>query len=126
MVHALSRSHDSVERFAKLEQHPDMDIMNAPRAFWFYGSFFRQNRVAFHDPSGRGYDLLVERLLFLDKYKPGASMRFMPQILQWRRYDPRRRALMKAALERLAGSEGISRGLYENVSKALSEPSDHG
>jgi aminopeptidase N len=121
MVQALSRTSDAVDRFVSLEKHPDMDIMNAPRAFWFYGSFFRQNRVAFHDPSGKGYDLLVERLLFLDKYKPGVSMRFMPQILQWRRYDPRRRALMKAALERLAGAEGISRGLYENVSKALAD-----
>jgi aminopeptidase N len=119
MVQALSRTSDAIDRFERLEAHADMDIMNAPRAFWFYGSFFRQNRVAFHDPSGRGYDLLVKRLLFVDQYKPGASMRFMPQILQWRRYDPRRQALMKAALERLAGHEGISRGLYENVSKAL-------
>ncbi|MBX3705502.1 MAG: aminopeptidase N [Pseudomonadales bacterium] len=119
LVQALSRTADAVDRFEQLDAHPDMDPMNAPRAWAFYGSFFRQNRVAFHDPSGRGYDLLVKRLLFIDRYKPGASMRLMPQILQWRRYDPPRQALMKAALERVAAHEGISRGLYENVSRAL-------
>lgn len=122
MVQALSRTADAIDRFLVLEKHPEMDMSNAPRAFWFYGSFFRQNRVAFHDPSGRGYEVLVERLLFIDRHKPGVSMRFMPQILQWRRYDDHRRALMKAALERLAGSPGISSGLYENVTRALAEP----
>ncbi|MFU8814798.1 MAG: aminopeptidase N [Pseudomonadales bacterium] len=119
LVQALSRTPDAVDRVLRLQSHPAMDLMNAPRSWAFYGSFFRQNRVAFHDLSGRGYDLLVDRLLVVDKYKPGASMRFMPQILQWRRYDPKRQALMKAALERLAGHEGISRGLFENVSRAL-------
>jgi aminopeptidase N len=121
MVQALSRTADAVERFEELERHPDMDIMNAPRAFWFYGSFFRQNRVAFHDASGKGYQILVDRLLMLDKHKPGLSMRFMPQILQWRRYDPHRRQLMKAGLERLLAADGISRGLYETATNALRE-----
>jgi hypothetical protein len=43
----------------------------------------------------------------------------MPQINQWRRYDPARRALMKKALERVAGTQGISKGLAENITKAL-------
>jgi aminopeptidase N len=123
MVQALSRTPDAVDRFVELERHPDMDIMNAPRAFWFYGSFFRQNRVAFHHPSGRGYQILVDRLLMLDKHKPGVSMRFMPQILQWRRYDAHRQQLMKANLERLLAAEGISRGLYETAAKALRDGS---
>ena len=119
MAQALGRTPDAVDRVLALERHPDMDVMNVPRALGFYGSFFRQNRVAFHDPSGRGYDLLVARLLFVDHHRPGASMRLMPQILQWRRYDDHRRRLMRAALERLAAHDGISRGLYENVSRAL-------
>ncbi|MEQ8485458.1 MAG: aminopeptidase N [Pseudomonadales bacterium] len=122
LVQALARTPDAVDRVLALEQHPDMDPMNAPRAFAFYGSFFRQNRVAFHEPTGRGYDLLVDRLLFVDQHRPGASMRLMPQILQWRRYDAHRRELMRAALERLAGHEGLSRGLYENVTRALAAP----
>lgn len=119
MVQALSRAGDAVDRVLELERHPLREAGGAPRSWWFYGSFFRQNRVMFHEPTGRGYDFLVDKLLELDLVKPGVSMRFMPQILQWRRYDPHRRSLMKAALERLAAGENISRGLYENVTKAL-------
>lgn len=120
LVQALTRTDDALDRVMALENHPDMDMNNAPRAWTFYGSFFRQNRVAFHDPSGRGYDFLVDRLLMMDAGKPGASMRFMPQILQWRRYDEHRQKLMKEALIRLSEGENISKGLYENVSRALS------
>lgn len=119
MVQALARTPDAVDRILELEKHPDMDPMNAPRAAAFYGSFFRQNRVAFHDPDGRGYVLLEDRLLHFDRHRPGGSMRLMPQIFQWRRYDVRRRDLMRASLERLAGHKGISRGLFENVTRAL-------
>lgn len=120
MVQALSRAEDTVDRVLELEQHPLRTAGGAPRSWWFYGSFFRQNRVMFHDPAGRGYEFLVDKLLELDPIKPGVSMRFMPQILQWRRYDEHRQSLMKSALERLAAGENISRGLYENVTKALS------
>jgi aminopeptidase N len=43
----------------------------------------------------------------------------MPQINQWRRYDSGRQALMRKALERVAATSGISKGLRETVSKAL-------
>ena len=115
---ALSRLPNAVDMVLALEQHPEMDISNAPRAMAFYGGFFRQNRVGFNEPGGRGYDLLAERLILVDGFKPGATYWLMPQILQWRRFDPARRQLMRAALEKVLAA-AISKGLTETVSKAL-------
>jgi aminopeptidase N len=117
---ALSRMEGAIDAILALEQHPAMDIMNMPRAMAFYGGFFRQNRVAFNAPDGRGYDMLAERLILVDSIKPGTTYWLMPQILQWRRFDLKRQALMKQALEKVMAAD-ISRGLYEIVSKALAE-----
>ena len=38
---------------------------------------------------------------------------------QWRRFDAGRQALMQAALERIAGSEGLSPDVYEIATRAL-------
>lgn len=117
---ALSRMDGAIDTILALEQHPDMDIMNMPRAMAFYGGFFRQNRIAFNDPDGRGYNMLADRLVLIDSVKPGTTYWLMPQLLQWRRFDSARQALMKQALEKVLAAD-ISKGLFEIVSKALAE-----
>jgi len=116
---ALSRMPGAVDKIIALEKHPAFDLNNFARGLLFYGGFFRQNRVAFHDPSGKGYEFLADRLLMIDRLGRAGSHYIMPQINQWRRYDPKRQALMRAALERVANTEGISKGLRENISRAL-------
>ncbi|MGA9797021.1 MAG: aminopeptidase N [Rhizomicrobium sp.] len=116
---ALSRCNGAVDKIIALEAHPAFDLANMARGLLFYGGFFRQNRVAFHDSSGKGYEFLADRLLMIDKLGRAGSTYIMPQINQWRRYDSARQAQMKKALERVAQTPGISKGLTENVTKAL-------
>jgi len=116
---ALSRAPGAVARIVALEQHPAFDPGNFSQSLAYYGGFFRQNRVAFHDPGGRGYDFLADRLLTIDAQGRSGSHYLMPQINQWRRYDAHRQGLMRAALRRVADTPGISKGLAENVGKAL-------
>ena len=116
---SLSRVAGAVDRIIALEQHPAFDQANFSQGLQFYGGFFRQNRVAFHDPSGKGYEFLADRLLTIDRLGRSGSHYIMPQINQWRRYDPARQALMRGALQRVASTPGISKGLRENISKAL-------
>ena len=116
---ALSRAPEAIDRIIALERHPDFDPANFARALTFYGGFFRQNRVTFHDRSGKGYEFLADRLLTIDRLGRAGSTYLMPQINQWRRYDPHRRRLMQASLERVAGTPGISKGLQENIHRAL-------
>jgi aminopeptidase N len=116
---ALSRAPGAVRHIMALQDHPAMDVTNMARGMAFYGGFFRQNRVAFHDPSGAGYDFLADRLLWLDSAGRAGSTYIMPQINQWRRYDAGRQALARRALERVAATDGISKSLRENVGRAL-------
>jgi aminopeptidase N len=116
---SLSRVSGAVDKIIALEQHPAFDPGNFSQALQYYGGFFRQNRVAFHDPGGRGYEFLADRLLTIDRLGRSGSHYIMPQINAWRRYDHARQVLMRAALERVASTPGISKGLRETVSRAL-------
>ena len=46
-------------------------------------------------------------------------MRLAPPLGRWRRFDAKRQQLMKAELERLAKTEGLSPDVYELVLKSL-------
>lgn len=120
---ALSRAPGAAARIRALADHPQMDGDDLARVTLFFGAFFRQNRVAFHDPSGIGYRFLGDRLLETDRLGRTSSHYLMPQINRWRLYDPLRRSLMQAELERVAAAPGISASLRENASRALG--SDH-
>ena len=48
-----------------------------------------------------------------------AIARMVSSLNQWKRYEPRRRALMQAQLERIAAKQGLSNDTYEIVARAL-------
>lgn len=126
MVHwltaqALGTAPDTVDRVIALAGHPDVDLQDIAQAMALFGSFFRQNRHAFHDPSGRGYEFLADTLLQMDKVRPSGSFWLMPQISQWPRFDEHRQQKMRQALLRVRAAPGISRGLAENVQRALGD-----
>lgn len=118
-IQALSRAEGAIERIIALTSHSDFDVDNMARLLAFYGSLFRQNRVSFHDISGKGYAFLGDTLLAMDALGRGGASWVMPQINQWRRHDPVRRQLMQSELERIAGTSTISDGLREVVEAAL-------
>src|SRR5262249_26979438 len=119
LAQAYSRAADAVDHVIALAQHPAFDFADSALSMALFGTFFRQNRVAFHDASGRGYEFLADVLIRVDRLRPSASYWLMPQINQWRRYDEARQRAMCAALERLAREPRLSKGLAENVAKAL-------
>ncbi|MEY4161248.1 MAG: hypothetical protein RLZZ136_1869, partial [Pseudomonadota bacterium] len=77
------------------------------------------NGHAFHDPSGEGYRLIADLILTLDPINAQTAARFVPPLGRWRRIEPRRAALMRAALERILATPGLSRDTFEQVSKSL-------
>ena len=116
---ALSRAAGALQDIIALSGHPALDLSNTARTLAFFGSFFRQNRIVFHDPSGGGYRFLAERLVAADRLGAGRASYLTPQIDQWRRYDPARRELMKSALESVRDTPGISSALREVVERSL-------
>ncbi len=118
-IQSLSRAPDAIGRIIALASHPDFDADNMARLLAYYGGLFRQNRVAFHDISGKGYAFLGDTLLAMDALGRGGASWVMPQINQWRRHDPVRKQLMRTELERIAATTTISGGLREVVEGAL-------
>jgi aminopeptidase N len=65
---------------------------------------------------------MAEQILALDPINPQVTARMVRHFERWRRFDPDRQALMKAALERVAALEGLSNETAEVVDRILDPP----
>ena len=63
---------------------------------------------------------LREQILALDPINPQVASRMARNFERWKRFEPKRRDLMKAALEQVSAARGLSKETAEVVSKALS------
>jgi aminopeptidase N len=77
------------------------------------------NPVRFHETGGSGYAFVTEKILALDQVNHQVAARLARCFIQWKKYDPARRALMKQSLESLAAAPDLSTNVYEIVSRAL-------
>ena len=80
---------------------------------------FAANQRAFHDGSGRGYRFLADMILAVDRFNPQTAARLVPPLGRWRRFDGARQDLMKAELERIVATPGLSKDVFEQASKSL-------
>jgi aminopeptidase N len=117
-VQALSTRADTPEAVARLAQHPDFTLSNPNRLRSLVGAF-AVNQPAFHEPSGRGYRFLADMILAVDKLNPQTAAKLVPPLGRWRRFDQGRAALMQAELQRIVGTQGLSKDVFEQASKSL-------
>jgi len=118
-VQAISAQPDTLDRVEALCDHKDFTLDNPNRARSLIGVFAARNQVRFHDASGRGYALLTDKILAVDSRNPSVAARLVGALNHWRRFDGGRAALMRAQLERLVGTDGLSRDALELATKAL-------
>jgi aminopeptidase N len=117
-VQALSIRDDTPEQVAALANHPAFNLTNPNRLRALVGAF-AANQRAFHTISGRGYSFVADMIIAVDRINPQTAARLVPPLGRWRRFDQRRAAMMRAALERVLATQGLSRDSYEQVSKSL-------
>ncbi|MGH1390897.1 MAG: aminopeptidase N [Aeromonas jandaei] len=101
--------------------HPTFSIRNPNRLRALVGSFAMNNQVQFHAIDGRGYRFLTDLLIELNEVNPQVASRLITPLIQFKRLDEGRKALIRAELTRLANLEGLARDLFEKVSKALQQ-----
>jgi aminopeptidase N len=65
------------------------------------------------------YALMVEQIRALDPLNPQVTARMARNFERWKRFELKRQALMKAALEQVAAVQGLSKEATEVVTKAL-------
>ena len=101
--------------------HPTFSIRNPNRLRALVGSFAMNNQVQFHAPDGSGYRFLTDLLIELNEVNPQVASRLITPLIQFKRLDEGRKALIRAELTRLAKLDGLARDLFEKVSKALAQ-----
>ena len=115
---ALSTRADTGATVAELVRHPDFTLANPNRARSLIGAF-GVNQRAFHAPDGSGYRFLADQLIALDRLNPQTAAKLMPPLGRWRRFDAARAGMMRAELERIVATPGLSKDLFEQASKSL-------
>jgi aminopeptidase N len=117
-LQAAAQRADTVDQVLKLAGHPDFVITNPNRLRSLAGTF-GANHWAFHSADGRGYAYLADMIIAADKLNPQVAARLVPPFGRWRRFELGRAALMRAALERIVATPGLSKDVFEQVSKSL-------
>ncbi|WP_404710987.1 aminopeptidase N [Sphingomonas sp. MMS24-J13] len=115
---ALSTRADTPAAVEKLSRHPDFTIAN-PNRLRSLVNAFAVNQRAFHDLAGGGYRFLADMILAVDPRNPQSAARLVPSLGRWRRFEPKRAAAMRAELERILATPGLSKDVLEQVSKSL-------
>ena len=106
---------DTVEA---LKGHPDFTLKNPNRLRALAGGL-ASNHWQFHSPSGRGYRLLADFIVEADAINPQVAARLVPPLGRWRRLEEGRSALMRAELDRIVATPGLSKDVFEQASKSL-------
>jgi len=117
-LQALSRRPDTLAQVEKLLSHPNFDAKNPNKLRSLVGAF-TSNRQRFHEGDGSGYRFLAEQVVATDKINKQLAARLVLPLGPWRRYDKQRQALMQAALEQIKATPGLSKDVFEIVSKSL-------
>ncbi len=117
-IQATSRLESALDTVKKLLTHPAFNINNPNKVRALIGAF-ASNAVRFHDPGGAGYAFLADQVLLIDPRNPQIAARLVSAFTLWKRYDEKRRGMMRAQLERILGTPRLSRDVHEIVSKSL-------
>ena len=119
ILQATSPAVDALSKVRSLLKHRSFTLSNPNRVRSLIGAFASSNPAAFHAEDGSGYQFMVEMLTELNSRNPQVASRLIEPLIRLKRYDAKRQAKMRAALEQLKGLENLSGDLYEKIAKAL-------
>ncbi len=120
-LQATSRLPTTLATVWALAAHPVFNIKNPNKVRALVGAFCNANPARFHAADGEGYAFTGDFILRLDPINPQVTARLAAAFSQWRRYDGARQVLMRTQLQRILAAPGLSRDVYEIVSKSLAE-----
>lgn len=119
-LHATTSRDDVLARLDLLMAHARFDINNPNKVRAVIGSFGFFNITGLHATDNSGYKFLCDHILKIDKLNPQVASRILTPMLSFKRYAPDHQDAMKAQLARMFNTKGISKDLFEKISKSLS------
>jgi len=112
---------DAAAHVRQMMLHPRFSLSNPNKIRALIGAFAAANPTGFHAADGSGYAFLAEQIKTLNGLNPQIASRLIGPLGRWRRYDPARQAMMRAALEDIAATPNLARDLVEVVTKSLAD-----
>ncbi len=118
-VQCMSQRTDCLDVVKALCEHEQFVWTNPNRVRSVLGAFCMGNQLHFHAGDGSGYDFLCDAVSKLQSQNPQLAARLVSGFNQWKRFDKKRQDLQRAALEKIAKIDGLSKDVYEIVHRAL-------
>jgi aminopeptidase N len=120
-LEARSAREDTLARVKALCAHPRFNAKNPNRVRALVGAFALANFARFHASDGSGYAFAAEQVRVLDSSNPQLAATIAGAFNLWKRFPPQRRALMEAALRRIARAPGLSPDVSEVITRTLED-----
>ncbi|MFT6986841.1 MAG: aminopeptidase N [Psychromonas sp.] len=120
-LQATSPDSGVLENVKALFNHRSFDFSNPNRLRALVGAFVQNNPYHFHAGDGSGYLFLTEQLIKLNEQNPQVAARLITPLIQFKRLDEKRKAMIKVQLKRLLALDNLSLDLFEKVTKALAQ-----
>ena len=110
-----------ISTLENLTKHDDFEIRNPNRFRSIIGAFAGNNLSGFHHVDGKGYKIVTDWLLKLDKINPQTTARICTVFENWKVFDPERQKMIKENLNRLYNLPNISKNTYEIIDSILNK-----
>jgi aminopeptidase N len=117
-IQASSDREDLFDHIARLKTHSCFDPKNPNKLRALYGSFMR-NLEYFHHSSGRGYEILAEAIIDIDKFNSGAAAGLSRGFSRLKKLPKNLQVKMKAQIDLVLSVKGLSRDTYEILSQTV-------
>ncbi|MGE0628932.1 MAG: aminopeptidase N [Hyphomicrobiaceae bacterium] len=109
----------TLSRVRALTGHPLFSLTTPNKVRALIGNFAMANPSQFNRPDGEGYEFLAGQVLALDRFNPQVAARLLSAFRSWRSLEPVRRRRAKRVLQKLAGTDGLSRDVFEIASRMI-------
>ncbi|WP_299074368.1 aminopeptidase N [uncultured Paraglaciecola sp.] len=118
-LHGNTERKDILARLSMLMQHNQFTINNPNRVRALIGTFSFYNVAGFHNIDGSGYKFVADYLIKLNEVNPQVAARIITPLIQWQKVDKVRQELMQHQLMRIGDTKGLSKDLFEKITKSL-------
>lgn len=119
-LQAMSKRADTTARVKELMEHKAFDITTPNKSYSLIGPFIA-NTQHFHAIDGSGYDFVKDVIIELDKTNPYVGARFAKSFSNWRKFEPKRREMMKQVLMEIKAHPDLSKATAEIIDASLKE-----
>jgi aminopeptidase N len=119
MLNAQCVGADAAARVEALTAHPDFKWATPNKVYALIAGFTAGNPSGFNAADGRGYQVVADAILKLDAINPQVAARIATGFRSCKVLNAARKAAAEAQLNRILAQPGLSRDVYEIVSRIV-------